>query len=340
MILMQKLDEIIHYSIRILNLLLQKEHLILAQFIYTEILLVDQKDFCGCGISEGEFISLGYFEREDTLKVIEHIENQDKKISEFGIWGRSMGAATSLMLKKKAGFDLEKCNPLEVIKKLKQNDSLPKIMFLAAIDDVLIKPEHSQKLFDAFRGSKRIIIFEGNHNSRRSQEINQEFQFYIIQGQFTGCGKMIMETYKEIIEGTTKMRDIPKIKIEVKNFNTASEFCPQCGYLIEMPIYSDKVECNKCEFICSVLEYKCPPIISKIQFSHKKPWLEQYNAKIRGVDDKEQNFNQKKAKIKSECPQCGYHTMYFWTVQTRSADEGSTVFYECADCKHTYTQNN
>ena len=55
-------------------------------------------DFSGCGISEGEFISLGYFEREDTLIVLEYVQNWDKNISEFGIWGRSMGAATALLL--------------------------------------------------------------------------------------------------------------------------------------------------------------------------------------------------------------------------------------------------
>jgi alpha/beta superfamily hydrolase len=58
-------------------------------------------DFSGCGISEGEFISLGYFEKEDTKKVMDFIKNLENIcISEFGIWGRSMGAATALMLSK------------------------------------------------------------------------------------------------------------------------------------------------------------------------------------------------------------------------------------------------
>ncbi|KAL4484833.1 hypothetical protein ABPG74_020010 [Tetrahymena malaccensis] len=34
-----------------------------------------------------------------------------------------------------------------------------------------------------------------------------------IRGQFTGCGKMLEETLKEIKEGTTKIDDIPRIKV-------------------------------------------------------------------------------------------------------------------------------
>lgn len=53
-------------------------------------------DFAGCGLSDGEYISLGYYEKEDLNCVVEHLRNSGK-VSLIGLWGRSMGAATALL---------------------------------------------------------------------------------------------------------------------------------------------------------------------------------------------------------------------------------------------------
>lgn len=53
-------------------------------------------DFAGCGRSEGEYISLGWFEREDVECIVEYLRRSNK-VSTIGLWGRSMGAVTSLM---------------------------------------------------------------------------------------------------------------------------------------------------------------------------------------------------------------------------------------------------
>lgn len=53
-------------------------------------------DFAGCGLSEGEYISLGWYEREDLQIVVEHIRKH-RRVSTIGLWGRSMGAVTALM---------------------------------------------------------------------------------------------------------------------------------------------------------------------------------------------------------------------------------------------------
>lgn len=53
-------------------------------------------DFAGCGKSEGDFISLGWYEKNDVKCVVEFLRKTNK-VSTIGLWGRSMGAVTALM---------------------------------------------------------------------------------------------------------------------------------------------------------------------------------------------------------------------------------------------------
>lgn len=53
-------------------------------------------DCAGCGKSDGEYISLGYYEREDVAAVIAYLRTHSR-VSTVGLWGRSMGAATALL---------------------------------------------------------------------------------------------------------------------------------------------------------------------------------------------------------------------------------------------------
>ena len=53
-------------------------------------------DFPGCGQSEGDYISLGYHEKDDVGIIIDFIETLPG-VGNIGIWGRSMGASTALL---------------------------------------------------------------------------------------------------------------------------------------------------------------------------------------------------------------------------------------------------
>jgi pimeloyl-ACP methyl ester carboxylesterase len=53
-------------------------------------------DLSGSGLSEGEYISLGYYERADVAAVVRRLRT-DRSVSRIALWGRSMGAATSVM---------------------------------------------------------------------------------------------------------------------------------------------------------------------------------------------------------------------------------------------------
>ncbi|KAJ3683676.1 hypothetical protein LUZ60_013903 [Juncus effusus] len=53
-------------------------------------------DFSGSGLSEGDHVTLGWNEKEDLRAVVNHLRS-DGNVSCIGLWGRSMGAVTSLM---------------------------------------------------------------------------------------------------------------------------------------------------------------------------------------------------------------------------------------------------
>ena len=54
-------------------------------------------DFAGAGRSEGDLCSLGYYERGDLDTVLAHIQAL-RATAGIALWGRSMGAATALMV--------------------------------------------------------------------------------------------------------------------------------------------------------------------------------------------------------------------------------------------------
>jgi DNA-directed RNA polymerase I subunit RPA12 len=66
-----------------------------------------------------------------------------------------------------------------------------------------------------------------------------------------------------------------------------------------------------------------------------KDWLQKYE----GGRTREKRGKTKMI-IKERCPKCDYPELKYYVVQTRSVDEGSTVFYECEKCNYTFSVNN
>ena len=96
-------------------------------------------DFPGCGLSEGEYISLGYHEKDDVKILIDFIENIPG-VSKIGLWGRSMGAATTLLYTYKDPRISAICvdSPFEKFKKLAEElvvkqINLPKLIIDGAL---------------------------------------------------------------------------------------------------------------------------------------------------------------------------------------------------------------
>lgn len=53
-------------------------------------------DFSGCGHSGGTYTSVGYHEQDDVQRVIEYLK-ETNRVTKIALWGRSMGAVTSIM---------------------------------------------------------------------------------------------------------------------------------------------------------------------------------------------------------------------------------------------------
>ncbi len=96
------------------------------------------------------------------------------------------------------------------------------------------------------------------------------------------------------------------------------EFCPKCGSILEEK--RKNYGCIRCNYV-SKGKIK---IISEEKIRQGK--------EIGIVKDKDTDFF---PVVAYECSKCKNKECYFWTTQTRSADEAETRFFKCTKCKHT-----
>ena len=68
----------------------------MMKYLFSKNIDIFTFDFSGSGMSEGEFISLGYHEQNDVKTVVDFVEKLPG-VGRIGLWGRSMGAATTMM---------------------------------------------------------------------------------------------------------------------------------------------------------------------------------------------------------------------------------------------------
>lgn len=108
-------------------------------------------------------------------------------------------------------------------------------------------------------------------------------------------------------------------------------FCPQCGTIMDPPSSQQTVHCIMCNFSCHFEDLNTGEVVTRSAPTAKPAWI---------TEEKDDEALEKHATIEEPCPKCGNPEMYFYTMQLRSVDEGSTVFYECGKCSHKYSINN
>ncbi len=100
-------------------------------------------------------------------------------------------------------------------------------------------------------------------------------------------------------------------------------FCPECGSILR-----PKEKGTKKFLFCSC-GYTDDG--DKPQAELKESVKE--NKKIEIIEEIETH-----PKIKAHCTKCGHKIAYYWTRQTRGADEPETRFFKCEECNYTWRE--
>ncbi|WP_297981211.1 transcription factor S [uncultured Methanobrevibacter sp.] len=103
-------------------------------------------------------------------------------------------------------------------------------------------------------------------------------------------------------------------------------FCPECGKML-----FPKKNMLECE--CGFSEY-----ISDDECEEEYNFEEEIKNKMTVIFTDNNNVALPTKKI--TCYKCGGTKGYWWTVQTRSADEAPTYFIRCANCGNTWRRSN
>ena len=100
-------------------------------------------------------------------------------------------------------------------------------------------------------------------------------------------------------------------------------FCPECGSILRPKEKAGKkiLYCS-CGFTKNPEEEKAE-IKEKVSEAKKVEVIEQIELH---------------PKIRTKCEKCGHSIAYYWTQQTRGADEPETRFFKCTKCNHTWRE--
>ena len=120
------------------------------------------------------------------------------------------------------------------------------------------------------------------------------------------------------------------VKTSFRSNQYCAEFCVICGAILPLPTgYSsyNLLKCVACGHTIGIGQFDGTTSTTRIVFNKQDDML---------VQRKEMN---KGPTVERKCRRCPSEKMYYFTLQTRSADEGQTVFYTCAECGAQENEN-
>jgi len=106
-------------------------------------------------------------------------------------------------------------------------------------------------------------------------------------------------------------------------------FCPKCGSILKPKKVGEKtVMACSCGYVGKDADGKITETVRQ-----NMPVHEQRSQEVESSAGKV-NLPVTEA----ECPKCHNMTAYYWTRQTRAADEGETKFHQCTKCGHKWRE--
>ncbi|CDO62722.1 transcription factor, putative [Plasmodium reichenowi] len=189
------------------------------------------------------------------------------------------------------------------------------------------------------------------------------------------CQILTGKKYYDIERLAKNATEITQYDLKNKNIQKNKQsYCKTCGYIYNyddyMYLFMKYFQVlnikNHNEFSYDIMKcIYCGSVLGDIeilfnQFNNNENYIELYSYREKYIFDKNKKdywknkitaFNKNTSLFKEEektaynityekCLDCGNDFLHFINIQTRSADEGSTIIYFCPNCKKQTTVNN
>ncbi len=111
-------------------------------------------------------------------------------------------------------------------------------------------------------------------------------------------------------------------------------FCPKCGTRLTLVVDKSAAGASR-TYQCAKCGYRDgnPSDIHEREIIIKKPSTPEGSIVV--LDGEALGLHTNPT-YRAECPKCHNDLAYVWQVQTRAGDEGSTQFFRCTKCSHTW----